>query len=117
MRIENNFSEFNGQCYEQIICTAMGARSTLEISDICMKDITDEKTSKFQHADKIIYHGRFRDDGFILCSGSPDEIKDFFDIGNSCHIYLRFTYEYLIQMSISWTLLFTKGRGFQIASG
>lgn len=37
--------------------------------------------------------GRYRDDGFILFNGSPDEIKEFFDIGNSCHKYLRFTYE------------------------
>jgi hypothetical protein len=71
----------------------MGARPSPEITDICMKDITDEATLKFEHADKIIYHGRFRDDGFISFSGSPDEIKDFFDIGNSCHKYLRFTYE------------------------
>ena len=35
----------------------------------------------------------YRDDGFILFNGSPDEIKEFFDIGNSCHQYLRFTYE------------------------
>ena len=39
----------------------------------------------------------YRDDGFILFNGSPDEIKEFFDIGNSCHQYLRFTYETLHQ--------------------
>ena len=91
--LENIFFEFNGRYYKQIIGAAMGARPSPEITDIRMKDITDEAISKFKHADKIIYHGRFRDDGFILFNGSPEEIKDFFDIGNSCHKYLRFTYE------------------------
>lgn len=91
--LENNFFEFNGKYYKQIIGAAMGARPSPEITDIRMKDITDDVISKFQHADKLIYHGRYRDDGFILFNGSPDEIKEFFDIGNSCHKYLRFTYE------------------------
>ena len=91
--LENNFFEFNGRYYKQIIGAAMGARPSPEITDIRMKDITDNVISKFQHADKLVYHGRYRDDGFILFNGSLDEIKEFFDIGNSCHKYLRFTYE------------------------
>ena len=58
-----------------------------------MKYLTDDVISEFQHAEKLIYQGRYRDDGFILFNGSPDEIEEFFDIGNSCHKYLRFTYE------------------------
>ena len=55
-----------------------------------MKDITDEVISKFHNADKLIYHGRFRNNGFILFDGSQDEIKEFFDIGNSSYKYMRF---------------------------
>lgn len=64
-----------------------------EITDIRMKDITDDVISEFQLADKLIYHGRYRDDGFILFNGSADQIKECFDIGNSFHKYLRFTYK------------------------
>lgn len=71
----------------------MGARPSQETTDIRMEEITDDVISKFQHSDKLIYNGRYRDDGFIIFNGSPDEIKEFFDIGNSCHKYLRFTYE------------------------
>lgn len=65
----------------------MGGHPLPEITDICIKDISGEIISKFYHADKLIYHCTFRDDGFILFDGSQDEIKEFFDIRNSCHKY------------------------------
>lgn len=59
----------------------MGARSSPEITDIRMKDIADDVISTFQHADKLFYHGRYRNDGFIVLNGSPDEIKEFLTYG------------------------------------
>ena len=43
-----------------------------------MKDSnTSEFVSKFHHSDKLIYHGRFRDDNLILFYGCLDKIQDF----------------------------------------
>ena len=47
---------------------------------------------KFPHRDNIIVHFRYRDDGFICYSGNIEEIKSFFEIGNSIHKLLKFTF-------------------------
>ena len=42
---------------------------------------------------KIVSHGRFREDGFIIFNGSLEEATRFFEIGNQVHPLLKFTYE------------------------
>lgn len=40
--------------------------------------------SKFEHGNKILFHGRFWDDGFVAFYGTESETLEFFDIGNNC---------------------------------
>ena len=91
--LQNNFFEFNGKYYKQIIGCAMGSTVSPEVSDIRMYQITQHIMHNFQHVDKVIFHGRYRDDGFIIFNGSESEALQFFEIGNSCHKHLKFTYE------------------------
>lgn len=77
-----------------------------ELSDIRMYQITKLIISKFKHAKKILSHGRFRDDGFIILDGTKNDMIEFFDIGNSCHKRLKFTFEF------SWTRSFLKVNNF-----
>lgn len=48
----------------------MGVRPSPQITDIRIKDIIDDVISKFQHADKLNYYGRYREDGFIRFSSN-----------------------------------------------
>lgn len=41
--------------------------------------------SKIEHAEKI--------DGFVVFDGTENEMMSIFDIGNSCHKHLKFTFE------------------------
>lgn len=91
--LENNYFEFNGKYFKQIIGCSMGAIPSPEISDTRMYQITNYIMSKFKFANRVLYHGRFRDDGFIAFNGTQNEILQFFDIGNTCHEHLKFTYE------------------------
>lgn len=59
----------------------MGAVPSTELSDNRVYQITQLFVSKLKHAKNILFHGRFRDDGFNV-----------FD-GNSCHKHLKFTLE------------------------
>ena len=91
--LENNVFEFNGKYYKQIIGCAMGSTVSPEVSDIRMYQITQSIMTKFQHASKVLFHGRYRDDGFMIFKGNKDEILEFFTIGNRCHKHLKFTFE------------------------
>ena len=91
--LENNYFEFNGKYYKQIIGVSMGSSASPELSDIRMYQITNYIMSQFRNADKVLFHGRYRDDGFIIFDGTNDQIIEFFNIGNSCHKHLKFTFE------------------------
>lgn len=56
----------------------MGAIPSPEICDIRMYQITQHIVTQFRHANKILFHGRYRDDGFIIFNGTTEEIEDFF---------------------------------------
>lgn len=47
---------------------------------------------KFKHAKKSSLRP-FRDGGFIAFDGTENEKMDFFDLVNSCHKHLKFTFE------------------------
>ncbi|XP_071124112.1 uncharacterized protein [Mytilus edulis] len=91
--LENNVFEFDGKIYKQVIGTAIGAVPSPEICDILMFEIMNQIISAFQYKDKIFYHGRYRDDGFIIYDGTSDEIIDFFRLANDYNPLLKFTYE------------------------
>ena len=42
---------------------------------------------------RMTYHGRYRDEGFIIFHGEEKENHEFFTITNSAHQLLKFTYE------------------------
>ncbi|KAK3086137.1 hypothetical protein FSP39_014058 [Pinctada imbricata] len=91
--LENNVFEFNSKVYKQIIGCAMGSRCSPSVCDIRMYEITTEIINKFPHKSRILYHGRYRDDGFIIYSGDENEIHELFAIANSAHPLLKFTYD------------------------
>ncbi|KAK3085251.1 hypothetical protein FSP39_000707 [Pinctada imbricata] len=91
--LDNNYLEFNDKIYKQTIGAAMGAVPSPEMCDIRMFEITQEITDNFIHRNKIIYHGRYRDDGIILFEGNKEEIENFFSIGNALHKLLKLTYQ------------------------
>ena len=90
--LENNVFEFNGQYFRQIIGAAMGAVPSPEICDIRMYELTKSIISQYKHNQKILFHGRYRDDGFLIFNGNRSEAEEFFHIGNSIHPLLKFTY-------------------------
>ena len=111
--LQNNVFEFNGKYYKQTIGAAMGCAPSPSICDMRMYEITKDIIANYEFRHKIIYHGRFRDDDFMIFEGSTDEAVQFFTICNNYHPLLKFTYE--ISES-NMTFLDTqvyKGDGFQ----
>lgn len=53
--LDNNYFEFDGKYYKQIIGCSMGAVPSPELSDIRMYQITQLIVSKFKHAKKIFF--------------------------------------------------------------
>ena len=82
----------NGQYFRQTIGAAMGAVPSPEICDIRMYELTKSIISQYKHNQKILFHGRYRDDGFLIFNGNRSEAEEFFHIGNSIHPLLKFTY-------------------------
>ncbi|XP_062587335.1 uncharacterized protein LOC134248972 [Saccostrea cucullata] len=91
--LENNIFEFNSAMYKQTIGCAMGSKCSPSVCDIRLHQITDEIIDKFTGKNDLIYHGRYRDDGFIIFHGSEAVIHELFEIANSHHPLLKFTYE------------------------
>lgn len=58
-----------------------------------MYNITQLIMSNIENAKKILFHGRFKDDGFVVFDGTENEMMSIFDIGKSCHKHLKFTFE------------------------
>jgi hypothetical protein len=85
--LENNLFEYNSKVYKQIIgCSP-------SVCDIRLHQITREIINTFPNKHHITYHGRYRDDGFIIFHGEEKEIHELFTIANSIHPLLKFTYE------------------------
>lgn len=64
-----------------IVGCSMRAVPSQELSDIRMYQIEQLIVSKFKNTKKILYYGRFRDNGFIALDSTENEIMEFFDIG------------------------------------
>ena len=65
-----------------------------EICDIRAYELINSILEKFPYNKNIILHQRFRDDGLILFSGKLEHLKILFEIANSEHELLKFTFEY-----------------------
>lgn len=90
--LQNNYFEFNGKCYQQMIGASMGSKCSPEICDIRAFEIINEIFNKFNQTEYIAFYGRYRDDGFLIYDGSLNDIKELFHIANNHHPFLKFTY-------------------------
>ena len=91
--LENNEFEFNGQLYRQKIGLPMGNPANPTLTDIRMFEIITNIINQFPHREQILHLSIYRDDGFIIFSGNKENLTDFFNIANSIHPLLKFTYE------------------------
>ena len=91
--LKNNEFEFNGKLYRQKIGVPMGSPASPSLTDIRMFEIITELVNTFPYKNKIIHLSIYRDDGFILYSGTKEELLTFFSIANNIHSLLKFTYE------------------------
>lgn len=92
--LENNQFEFAGEYYVQKIGCAMGAVPSPEICDIRAYEVIESILNKFHLKDNILFHCRFRDDGFILFNHCQiEDVHRLFSIANKEHELLKFTFE------------------------
>ena len=78
MIIENNEFEFNGLFYKQVIGAPIGGQISPTITDLHLSVILNKILDKFQHREYINLHCQYRDDGFMIFSGTIKQIIDFF---------------------------------------
>ena len=110
--LENNYFEFNGKTYRQIIGAPQGFIASPEICDIRMHEITSSLLSRFRFQENIPFFKRYRDDGIILFNGTREQITELFEIGNSLHDLLKFTYEISEQELTFLDVSIYKGKRF-----
>ena len=91
--LKTNEFEFAGKHYIQKIGCPMGSVVSPEISDMRAYELINSIIEKFPYKQNIILHRRFRDDGLIIYNGKADDLTNFFDIANSEHELLKFTFE------------------------
>ena len=91
--LTSNEFHFDGQAYRQIIGAPQGAVPSPEICDIAIYYHINEILDRFDSSNLHSFHVRFRDDGFLIFNGSRTEVEELFQIANSCHALLKFTYE------------------------
>ena len=76
-----------------MIGCSMGSCSSPSVIDVRMYEITCEIMNNFPYRHKVLFHTRYRDDGFIIFNGPEHEIHQLFEIANSHHPLIKFTYE------------------------
>lgn len=109
----NNEFTFNKKCYRQIIGASQGHVASPQISDIAIYQHINKILNIFPHKNKILFHKRMKDDGYILFQGTTEEVKLLFEIANTNHNLLQFTYE-IDRQSLKFLDLETyKGQRFQ----
>ena len=106
--------EFNDKCYKQVIGASMGSKCSPEICDIRAFEVVKEVFERFPTKEKISFYGRYRDDGFIIYEGTIDELEIFFQIANSIHPLLKFTYNISETEAIFLDTCIYKGQRFEM---
>ena len=69
---------FNADTYKQIIGAPQGVVPSLEICDIAIFHHINKIMDKFSDSENIIFHVRFRDDGFIIYNGNTENANKLF---------------------------------------
>ena len=93
--LENNTFMFTDKMYKQKVGVPMGGSSSAELADLRMYEILKNILYQFEHRNKILTCLGYRDDGFIFYKGSEEEIHSLFNLANTVHPHLKFTYEFL----------------------
>ena len=88
--LKNNVFEFNGDMYRQKVGVAMGSKMSPEAADITMHKILKEILRTSKHTNKILWQGRYRDDGFQIWNAPREEIEEFFEVANTRHPFIKF---------------------------
>ncbi len=111
--LKNNYFEFNGRYFKQIIGASQGSKCSPEICDIRADELINEILDQYRYRNKIAYLGRYRDDFFaIMHTSTAEEIKEFFHIANNHHPLLKFTYEISDSEMIFLDTVIFKGNRF-----
>ncbi|KAK7449368.1 hypothetical protein BaRGS_00040019 [Batillaria attramentaria] len=90
--LKNNVFEFDNKYYKQIVGCAMGQVPSPSCSDLLMATILDEVTNRFPAMKHFLYHGRYRDDGFMIFKARDEDIRDFFTLANPHTEGVKFTF-------------------------
>ena len=91
--LENNEFEFNGHLYKQVIGAPMGGILSPTCTDLHLASVLKIILERFHQRKSIKLHCQYRDDGFMVFSGTIAEIKEFFNIANEINPLLKFTFE------------------------
>ena len=111
--LNNNIFTFDDKLYRQIVGVSMGSRVSPEAADIAMGKILKDIMNKFEHTDKILWQGRYRDDGIQLWQTDTETIHEFFRIANTHHPLLKFTYSIETETATFLDTQIFKGERFQ----
>lgn len=64
----------------------MGSKYSFAVCDSRLRQITKEILQKFHGKNYTLFHGRYRDDGFIIFHGNENEIHELLVIANKSSI-------------------------------
>ncbi len=76
-----------------LVRASMGSKCSPSVCDVRAYQVINNVLDHFDTKDRIIFLGRFRDDGILTYSGSEEELHNFFQIANAIHPLLKFTYD------------------------
>ena len=114
LMLKNNEFMFDEQPYRQIIGAPQGAVPSPEICDIAIFRHINSILDRYDDNDKILTHVRFRDDGFIILNCSKASAMKLFEIANSAHDLLKFTFEISENLAIFLDTELYKGTKYKV---
>lgn len=92
MVLEENYFEFNGRTFKQRIGAAMGSKASPAICDVVFGAMEDQITELGGQNLKI--WKRFRDDVFLVWTGTEEQYIDFAEKANKISKIFQFTQEH-----------------------
>ena len=111
--VENSTFMFTDKMYKQKVGVPMGGSSSAELADLRMYEILKNILYQFEHGNKILTCLGYRDDGFIIYKGSEEEIHSLFNLANTVHPHLKFTYEFSKTELVFLDTVIYKGERFK----
>eukprot|EP01050_Picozoa_sp_SAG11_P017386 SAG11_NODE_2504_length_3274_cov_5.227888_1_plen_435_part_00 len=102
-----NYCQFDGAVYRQVIGFATGVSFGTQIADIFLHMLFRGVYARY--ADCIHMIRRFVDDGFMIWSGTVQQLEDFFRELNACNEHISVTHEISDSSAIFLDLFIWKG--------